>query len=208
MHIYWLGESAIRIETKNAEEAVVLLIDPYKPELGNAPRSIKSDIVLYSRGEKNSVTISGEPYIMTTPGEIETKNVLVFGVNSPKSSKDKESVLWFLEAEGISIGHVGACGKELTDKELETLSGVDILFIPVGGGDYPDAEEASKIVTQVEPRIVVPICYASTKGEKLATLNSFLKEVGAEGVEPVEKLKISKKELPQDEMKIIPIERT
>lgn len=221
MHIFWLGETGIKIETKNGEEAVVILIDPYINAAGSSPRSIKADLILYSKGDKDSITTTGTPFVMQSPGEIETKNVLIYAVPG------QYGVLWFFESEGITLAHVGACGRGLTDKQLEILSGADILFVPVGGGGgrveekknkgelnggtgvgtFANAEEAAKIVTSVEPRVAIPIAHGTLKGEKMASVKEFLKEMGVENGAPEAKLKIQKKDLPQDEMKVVVLER-
>jgi L-ascorbate metabolism protein UlaG (beta-lactamase superfamily) len=83
------------------------------------------------------------------------------------------------------------------------LAGVDILMIPVGGNDSLDAKKAVEVVSQIEPRIVIPMHYAAT-GIKVAldSVEKFIKELGIKPREE-EKLKISKKDLPQEDMELV-----
>lgn len=87
--------------------------------------------------------------------------------------------------------------------QLEKLAGTDILLIPVGGKYTIDAKKAVEVISQIEPRIVIPMHY-KTEGVKidLDPLDKFIKEIGvAPSYE--EKLKISKKDLPQEDMELV-----
>jgi len=78
------------------------------------------------------------------------------------------------------------------------------LLIPVGGKYTIDAKEAVEVVSQIEPRIVIPMHY-KTKGLKIDidSVESFIKEIGITPEYEENKLKINQKELPNEEMKII-----
>ena len=91
----------------------------------------------------------------------------------------------------------------MTNQQLELLVGTDILLIPVGGKYTLDAKQAVEVISQVEPRIVVPMHY------KLPGLNAdvdgvekFIKEIGIKPTEE-ERLKISKKDLPVEDMELV-----
>jgi len=90
---------------------------------------------------------------------------------------------------------------------MEKLEGLDILFIPVGGNAVLDVKQASQVVSQIEPRIVIPMYYRILGvKEKLDSVDSFCKVMGAKSSEKIERLRIQKKDLPQEEMKIIVLE--
>ncbi len=72
---------------------------------------------------------------------------------------------------------------------------MDVLIISAGDS-RAENEIASKIVNQIEPRIVVPIDFK----EKPVT---FLKEMGSGDIEAQNKINIKKKDLPQEETKLI-----
>jgi len=99
--------------------------------------------------------------------------------------------------------HLSDCADALSDKQLESLGGVDILLIPVGGKYTLDAKKAVEVVSQIEPRIVIPMHY-QIEGLKydLDPVEKFIKELG---VKPrhEEKLKISKKDLPAEDMELV-----
>jgi L-ascorbate metabolism protein UlaG (beta-lactamase superfamily) len=203
MHLSWLGNTAVKIQTKPFDQDVVIVIDTYKPDTGNFPRNLSAHIALYTEGEKDSITISGNPFVLSSPGECETKDVLISAVQGSK----KDQIMFRIDAEDISIGHLGFAEKQLTNEQLKVLSGVDILFVPVGGKDCYDAEAAAKAINSVEPRIVIPTNYQSDNSPKSAKVEDFLKEIGATGTEAEKKIIIKKKDLPQEETKVMVLEK-
>jgi len=98
---------------------------------------------------------------------------------------------------------LGDLGSPLDNGQLEKLAGTDILLIPVGGKYTLDAKKAVEVISQIEPRIVIPMHY-KIKDLKIDIdpVDKFIKEIG---VEPTyeEKLKISKKDLPQEDMELV-----
>jgi L-ascorbate metabolism protein UlaG (beta-lactamase superfamily) len=199
MHISWLGNTAFKIQAKPFDKDVIIAIDPYKPETGDFPRSLTPNIGLYTRGEKGSVTLSGEPFILSSPGECETNGVLITSAQGHKANQ----TMLRIDVEGISVGHLGMTDKALTDKQLEVLSGVDILIVPVGGEGSYDAGQAVKAINTIEPRVIIPMAFQSDNNPKAKKVDSFLKEMGIPNDKEEKKVIIKKKDLPQDETKII-----
>jgi len=97
-------------------------------------------------------------------------------------------------ADGISLGYLDKRKKPLEEKEIERISDIDVLFVPVGGGDVFDAKEASRAIAAIEPKIVIPMHYKD--------LEEFRKIEGAAG-EGVENIKISRDKLSSEERQII-----
>ena len=197
MHISWLGGTAVRLQTKNADEDVVIIIDAYKPESGSFPRSLTPDIAILTRGEEGTV-LAGDPFILATPGECDLKGVLMSAVAAGETGTVAR-----LDAEGLSIGHLGLTNQPLNDRQREVLGDVDVLFVPVGGGDGYDATAAVKAVNAIEPRIVIPIAFQSDVDPKANPVSAFLKEMGAATTEPEAKVIIKKKDLPTEETRVV-----
>ncbi len=201
MHISWLGGTAIKLVAKPFDEEVVVVIDPYKPESGSAPRSVTPAVAILTQGpEKEAITLSGEPFILSTPGECDIKGVLITAV----TGSEPGSTMVRLDAEGLSLAHLGRATKSLNQKQREVLSDVDVLFVPVGGVDGYDAEAAMKAVNDLEPRIVIPIAFQSDNDPKAAPYTTFCKAMGTvlKG-EPETKVIIKKKDLPTEDTSVI-----
>jgi L-ascorbate metabolism protein UlaG (beta-lactamase superfamily) len=199
MHITWLGTTAIKIQTKHEGNDIVSIIDPYRPKQGDFPRSLAPDVALLTRGEEGSITLSGSPFILAMPGECETKGVLITAVAGPGPN----TLMLRLDAEGISFGHLGLINKNLSNKQFDALSGVDVLCLPVGSSQALSPEIASKIISIIEPRIVIPIAFKCDNDPQAGGVESFLKEMGATNTKPENKIIIKKKDLPQEETQIV-----
>jgi len=199
MHISWLGTSAIKIQTKPMNDDVIVVIDPYKPAKGTFPRSLVAHIGLYTRGQAESITLSGDPFILSTPGECETRGVLVTAVQG----HEPDQVFFRVDSEYLSVGHLGNATKELTNKQLEVLGDVDVLIVPVGGAGCYTPEQAGKAVNVVEPRIIIPIWYTSDNDSTASPVSAFLKEFGAKDIVEEAKTIIKKKDLPQEDTRVI-----
>ncbi|MEK7083888.1 MAG: MBL fold metallo-hydrolase [Patescibacteria group bacterium] len=203
MHISWLGTTAVKIQTKPLDADVTIVIDPYRPAQGEFPRSLAPDIALFTRGMDGAITLSGNPFVLSTAGECETKGVLITCVEG----ESEGCILARLDAENLSIAHLGLIKKELTEKHLDVVGGVDILLVPVGGSEGYDAESAMKAVNAIEPRIVIPIACKSENDPSYDPVSAFLKEMGAASERPEKKIIIKKKDLPQEETKVMVLEK-
>ncbi len=132
-----------------------------------------------------------KPFAVTGPGEYEINGVSVRGflTQSQYAKEPKLNTVYLVELEGMKLCFLGSLHTtELSEKTREALDGIDILFIPVGGGETLSPAEAHKFATKMEPSIIIPMDY----DEK--TLKEFLKESG-KGPKSEEKLTIKKKDL-------------
>ncbi|MBP7992262.1 MAG: MBL fold metallo-hydrolase [Candidatus Magasanikbacteria bacterium] len=199
MHISWLGGTTVKIVAKPFDEEVVIVIDPYKPAEGTAPRSLSPQVALFTRGSGDSITLSGEPFILDTPGECDIKGVLITSVAGAEGQ-----TMIRLDAEGVSLAHLGLVNKSLNQKQREVLSDVDVLFVPVGGVNTYDAEDAVKAVNELEARVIIPIAHQSDNDPKAAPVAQFCKAMGVPAKDGAEtKVIIKKKDLPTEDTSVI-----
>jgi len=213
MQIIWHGHSCFQILTpRNKGEVTSILIDPFSEEIGLRPPKLEADIVLMShdhRGHNNVKTVSGSPFLISGPGEYEIKSVFIQGISSSHDQslgKERgENTIYALEAEDLKLCHLGDLGqKELTEEQLDRIGEVDILMIPIGGVDSISAKEAMKIMSQIEPKITIPMHYQIPKLKiKLDGLDKFLKSLGIKSIMPENKLSIKKKDISTEEAKIV-----
>ena len=150
----------------------------------------------------NAEAIRGEPYIITHPGEYETKGIFVYGIPASPNGQQKNTVYKIISEE-ISVAHLGNLSSQLTDEQVDRLGNVDVLLIPVGGGNSLDSKKANEIISQIEPRLVVPMNY-KIDGQKsdLATADDFIKNCGLKS-ETSDKLKLAKKDLLTEDTRVI-----
>lgn len=216
MNITWNGFSSFEIETKTGASEVKIVTDPYQNSTGlRFPRTLSAEILLQTHENEdanNREAVLGNPYLIDLPGEFEVKNVFVFGIQAPlkrevKGKKEK-NLIFRIEAEGMRLAHLGALDRALSDEELQQLSNVDILMVPVGGGRVMSAGTAAEVISQIEPRVVIPMTHAvAGVTEPFSTVDEFCKSFGACRREELNKYKITQKDLPEEEMIIVTLTR-
>ena len=207
MTITWYGQSCFRLEGKG----VNILLDPFSKDIGLKPPRLNANIILVSHehfDHNNVGEDSAEMFVVRGPGEYEKSGVYIEGINSYHDNMEGKqrglNTIYVVRYEDIRLCHLGDLGQsQLTDEQIETIGDVDILFVPVGGKYTIDGTQAAKIISDIEPKIIIPMHY------KLPGLNvdiedakKFIKEIGLKP-EEVESYKINAKNLPTDEMKLV-----
>lgn len=203
MHISWLGSTGIKIQTKPQNDDITVLIDPYKSPSGQSPRSLTAHIALFTHGEDETVTLSGDPYTLSHPGECEIKGVLLTAV----PTEQEEKMILRIDSESMSVAHLGLNNKIPSNDALESLGNVDILCIAVGGGEGYDPETAIKVINLIEPRVVIPLAFQSENDPQALPVEKFLKEMGAPASTPEKKVILKKKDLPLEDTQVIVLEK-
>jgi len=210
MIITWLGQSCFKIQDKLNSDGITLTTDPFDKKIGLKPPAFESDIITVSHDHydhNNTKALRGDSFVIDKAGEYDIKGVAVRGVVSyhdKEKGKDRgNNIIYKINMDNITLAHLGDLGHELSEKQLEVLVGIDILFVPVGGKYTLNAKEAVAVVGQIEPRIVVPMHY-QIPGLKVEIdgVDKFIKELGIEATNET-KLKISKKDLPQEDMELV-----
>ncbi len=221
MVITWHGLSCFKIQAKSGNRETVVITDPFDGSAGiKMPRNIAGDVVTVSHkhnlhsntSEVGALGESKKPFIIDMPGEYEVGGVFIYGIQSVHDDKEgKErgkNIVFQFEAEGMTVVHVGDLGRQLTPEEMEKMEGVDILMVPVGGGTTLSLKETVNLVGELEPRIVIPMHYKLPDIKiSLDPVDKFLRELGVVKPEAQSKLKISRKDLPQDDMIVALLER-
>lgn len=212
MQIFWHGLSCVRIESESGEQHASLVTDPYDSDSGlRFPRTLEPDVLAVSQQSKDEWHLSqfqNKPFVIAEPGEYEVKGLFVYAIGLRSPERKSEGLVFRFEIEGMSIAFLGGARRLLTDEEAGKLENVDILLLPVGGGERLTAQQAITTMNEIEPRLVVPL-YHHTDGVKqnLGTADAFCKALGACQRQDANKLKISKKDLPSDTVVVTVLER-
>ena len=205
MIINWHGQTCFKIvASKSKNGSVTILLDPLEKESGLRSPKNDADILVSSKSGIKKED-AGSAFLIDGPGEYDVKDVYIYGFDA----LDKEAGSFYtIETEDIKICHLGFLGpKGLSSEQIEEIGDVDILMIPVGDGGALDAKTAIKIMSDIEPKITIPMNYKipglKTKVDELSV---FLKALGIKALPAIPKLSIRKKDIPQDEAKIIVLE--
>lgn len=161
----------------------------------NPRSSTSADITLFSIGRNETTEKLG--FIIDGPGEYEIKNVFIKGFLSVGPAQ-KINTIYLISFEGMKLCFLGALkDSALSTEHLEAVEDVDILFVPIGGGEILDPASAYKLAISLEPSVIIPMYYT---GE---TLEQFIKEGGAAKVESLDKFVVKKKDLEGKEGEIV-----
>ena len=214
MQISWHGQSCFQITaaTQKNNDKITIVVDPFGEEIGLRVPKLEADILLVTHSHpdhSNIKAVLGNPFLITGPGEYEIKNVFIQGVpafhDKSKGSERGMTTIYTIEAEEMRLCHLGDLGQtELTEEQVERIGDVDILMIPIGGIYTIDAAVAIKIMSQLEPKIIIPMHYQISKLKlKLDGKEKFLKALGIKSIEPLNKFSVKKKELSEEEVQIV-----
>lgn len=141
-----------------------------------------------------------EPFIINGPGDYEIKEIFIKGVLSDAVIAEKKYIntIYLFTLDGINIAFLGALANtEISKESHEAINSPDIVFIPIGGKGLLDAKAAAKFASSLEPRLIIPMDYDD------ASLKAFLKEIGEEKAEVVDKLTLKRKDLENKEGEVV-----
>lgn len=205
--IYFLGQACFRIKGKKT----TIVVDPYDSDfIGLSPLKLEADIVCVTHAHKDhnaaelvKGTDEAEAFVISGPGEYEIRGVNIIGISSFHDDKEGEergrNIIYQITIDGVNIVHLGDLGqKKLTQSQIEEIS-CDVLLLPVGGVYTIDGKEAVEIVSQLEPKVIIPMHYNLPKLKvELGEVSEFLSAIGKEKMEPIPKYSISEERMPQE----------
>jgi L-ascorbate metabolism protein UlaG (beta-lactamase superfamily) len=208
MEITWYGHSCFRITERGMANVVT---DPFDHSaIGYKELSLRADIVTVSHqtpGHNYLKAVKGAKWQIDGPGEYEIGGVFLTGVPTGKSDKEGNgrNMVFVFDYDGVTVGHLGDLNSVPSRKEVDAFGSVDVLLVPVGGGNALNAAKAAEVVNLIEPGIVIPMHYSTPDTTvKLSSLSAFLKQMGlTQKIEPVESIKLSKRDIPEETQVVV-----
>ena len=200
MIITYYGLQAFKIQPKNSTDGTIA-VNPLSDKTGIKMPKIEADLLLLSNKKSDNndtARISNDPFVIDTAGEYDIKNISIKGIDTYDADNNK-NVIYKINVEKISILHLGELKTKLETKQLEEINKVDILIVPISNVDG----KITEIIGQIEPRLIIPMSYKMDALKlDLKELDGFIKETGLTPTYE-DKLKIVKKDLPQDETELV-----
>jgi L-ascorbate metabolism protein UlaG (beta-lactamase superfamily) len=190
MRVDWHGQSAFTLDG----EAATVFIDPWGdmsaaqakgiewnyPPI-SPPAAVDLLIVTHEHSDHNGVEIiDGEPTLVRS--QAGTHDSPLGDVVAIASEHDEvagtqngPNTIVVFTLDGIRVAHFGDFGQAaLRPEQRAHLDGIDLLFIPVGGGFTIDGATAATIAKDLAPTWVVPMHYKTPKISFLETEESFV----------------------------------
>ncbi len=205
MDLSWLGHACFRLRGRD----VTIVTDPYESDgWGYPPLATSASVVTVSNDHPHHAgvaAVEGRQHVLTGPGEYEIGGVLIWSVRTarrPDGGGPKRNTAFIIQIEDLTICHLGDLAHApLTGDELTHIKDADVLLIPVGGNCTITAQQAAGVVAQVEPKLIVPMHYATdeTRGfVELDSVDRFCKELGATEAAPRSRISITPSSLPSE----------
>jgi len=182
--IKYLGHAAFLITTADGRKIVT---DPYEPggfggAIGYGALEEAADFVTVSHehADHNYVEmVPGNPTVISRAAE-ERHNGILFRAlrthhDASRGAERGANVVRVIEADGISVCHLGDLGHTLSPEDATALGALDILLVPVGGTFTVDAKGATAVVNRLRPCIAIPMHYRTPKVTlDIAPVDGFL----------------------------------
>lgn len=201
MELVWIGHSCFRLRGRS----VTIITDPCSGSSGYTLGPQLADLVTVSNEHPHHNAVSevgGEPAVLNGPGEYEVKGVIVTGVRTNQAGAQKDAVrntAYIITIDDVTVCHLGDVANMPPAEQVELMKEAEVLLIPVGGGCTIGAAEAVEMISQVEPKLVVPMHYATSASKvDLDGIDRFLREMGLTHVEPQARLNITRGSLPDE----------
>ncbi len=170
--ITWLGHAAFVIESAGLR----ILLDPYRaPDVGDyGAIDVEADIVVAShlnpRYHSHWAAARGTPIRLNgldfagAPAGVEAKGIVFRAALAWESAaRDVPVSMPHFTVGGLRICHMGDLGHALTSEEAAPVAGCDVLLAVAGGPPTLPLPALRHAITQIGPRLVIPMHYQTGK---------------------------------------------
>jgi L-ascorbate metabolism protein UlaG (beta-lactamase superfamily) len=184
------GQSAFTL----AGEAATVFIDPWGDMSAAASRGITWDyppvsppdavdllIVTHEHRDHNAVEVlDGEPALVRSVAGTHSSPlgdvVAIASEHDGAAGTERgPNTIVVFDLDGIRVAHFGDFGQPtLRPEQRAHLDGIDLLFLPVGGGPTIDGATAAEIAKDLAPSWVVPMHYKTPRVNFLDTEEAFV----------------------------------
>jgi L-ascorbate metabolism protein UlaG (beta-lactamase superfamily) len=69
----------------------------------------------------------------------------------------RDNALYRFTVEDINIAHMGDVGNPLSERQLDALSGIDVLLALAGGPPTIELEDLEDVLNAIKPKVVIPM---------------------------------------------------
>lgn len=199
MKLKYMGHACFLLTNTAGEK---LLMDPFDPPIGFPVPREKVDTVTTSHGHHDHNYVKELPegfQVIDEAGLFTTGGYTITGIESfhddERGAKRGKNVIFVVEADGLSIAHLGDLGHRPDEAAIKRLKNVDILLVPVGGFYTIDAKMAADVMRAIEPALTIPMHYqAGVNDLPIATEKDFVELSGGQYAQ-VQEIEVTKENL-------------
>ncbi|MBN2304136.1 MAG: MBL fold metallo-hydrolase [Anaerolineae bacterium] len=204
MDITWYGHNCFRIMERGR---ATIVTDPFGEGLGYEMPRLRADIVTVSHNApdyNNVASVKSYQHVLQGPGEYEIGGVFIIGVATfnpnfdPELGLPAQNVVYVMDYDSLTIAHLGCLDHVPNQSMIDALGPIDIVLVPVGGGNSLSSSQAAEVVSLLEPSIVIPMHFKTdVLRVELDPLDRFLKEMGSNTIQEEPVLRATSATLPE-----------
>jgi L-ascorbate metabolism protein UlaG (beta-lactamase superfamily) len=184
MKIKYIGHACFLLTTAGGKR---ILTDPYEPGcFGGALkyRAIEdeADIVLVSHSHADhcyTAGVPGDPQVVDHEGVTSIGNIRLTGIpvwhDTSLGSERGNNIIFRIQADGLTICHLGDLGHCLDEATAGKIIPVDVLLLPVGGHFTACSEDVQDTITALAPKLMIPMHFKTSGVDfPIAPVDDFL----------------------------------
>ncbi|HEX8923976.1 MAG TPA: MBL fold metallo-hydrolase [Patescibacteria group bacterium] len=179
MEIKYLGDQSIFIKGKKEN----ILVNPSAEVLNS--KKLTGRIIAFTNKENDSLGLDKERVILRGPGEYEIGGVEILGINAGSGK-----TVYIVSIDGVNLFVTDELKEELSEKKIEKINAVDVMMISIKENTGVGHKQIIELAKKLGANYLVPIDF-KWKDE---VITKFLDTVDSEVSEPLDALKIDKKE--------------
>jgi L-ascorbate metabolism protein UlaG (beta-lactamase superfamily) len=194
--IQYLGRACVRVKGKEG----IVISDPFPRGDGYDIGKPVAHIVTLSSNDPrhyalDAVRPAGERvFVIDGPGEYEVGGIMVNGIrtyrDAARGAERGRNTVYVLHLDELTFCHLGDLGHDLSTHQIEEIGTIDVLFVPAYSTLTP--AELTEVISEIEPRVVVPLYDQPNQLERLAH------ELGVKEYEAQDKLVVTGASLPAE----------
>ena len=186
MNLQYYGHACFALRLS---DGTALVFDPFDPSVPYPVCDARCDAALISHSHFDhnyTKSLTGEFVTIDAPGEYTVGGAKITAIPSfhddAGGAKRGRNLIFRIEAEGLSIAHLGDLGHLPDERQLAALEGLDIMLVPVGGFYTIDTYQAEQVMSMVKPRCTVPMHYKMHADDPnpISTAETFIKDTNAQ----------------------------
>lgn len=161
MKIQWFGDSTFLLSTSFGKK---ILLDPFNI-FSTLKENITADISSFSKSiDFTSLeNIQSFGKIINTACNTSAYKIKIKGYQCKSDSiyglKRGDNIIYSYEFDNLKICHLGYLGELINIELIKNFKNYDVIFIPIGNNLCLNGKDAYELVTQLQPKFIIPMCY-------------------------------------------------